>query len=146
MKNWLAWRMEGIFPPILPQRSKLWATLSSKLAGGKGLSGEQLPTAASWSMSECHLRASSWRAVDQKTWHWFIGAVIVPSVSCVWFCDPVKCSTPGFPVPRYLSEFAQTHVHWVSDAIQPSHPLLSLSPPAFNLSRHQGLFQWVSSW
>ena len=54
-------------------------------------------------------------------------------------------STPGFPVLHYLLEFAQTHVHWVSDDIQPSHPLLPTSPPALNLSQHQGLFQWVSS-
>ena len=57
----------------------------------------------------------------------------------------MDCSTPGLPVHYQLPEFAQTHVHWVSDAIQPSHPLLSPSPPAFNLSQHQGLFKWVSS-
>ena len=56
----------------------------------------------------------------------------------------MNCSTPGFPVLHYLLELAQTHVHWVGDAIQPSHPLLSPSPPAFNLSQHQGLFKWVS--
>ena len=55
------------------------------------------------------------------------------------------CSTPGFPVHHQLPELAKTHVHWVSDAIQPSHPLLSPFPPAFSLSWHQGLFQWVSS-
>ena len=65
--------------------------------------------------------------------------------SCLTLCDPMDCSTPSFPVLCYLPEFAQTHVHWVGDAIQPSHPLLSLSPPAFNLSQHHGLFQWVSS-
>ena len=54
-------------------------------------------------------------------------------------------STPGLPVHQQLLEFTQTHVHRVSDTIQPSHPLLSLSLPAFNLSQHQGLFQWVSS-
>ena len=54
-------------------------------------------------------------------------------------------STEGLPVHHQLPELAQTHVHWVSDAIQPSHPLSSTSPPAFNLSQHQGLFQWVSS-
>ena len=59
--------------------------------------------------------------------------------------DPMDCSTPGFPVLHYLPVFTQTHVHWVSDAIQSSHPLLSPSPPAFNLSQDQGLFQWVSS-
>ena len=57
----------------------------------------------------------------------------------------MDCSTPGFPVYHQLLELAQTHVHWVGDAIQPSHPLSSPSPPAFNLSQHQGLFQWVSS-
>ena len=54
-------------------------------------------------------------------------------------------STLGFPVHHHLLEFAQTHVHWVSDAIEPSHPLSPPSPPAFDLSQHQGLFQWVSS-
>ena len=57
----------------------------------------------------------------------------------------MNCSTPGFPVRHQLPEFAQTQVHRVGDAIQPSHPLLSPSPPAFNLSQHQGLFQGVSS-
>ena len=64
---------------------------------------------------------------------------------CPTFCDPMDCSMPGFPVHRQLSEFTQIHVHRVSDAIQPSHPLPSPSPPAFNLSQHQGLFQWVGS-
>ena len=59
-------------------------------------------------------------------------------------CDPMDCSTPGLPVPHSLPEFAQVHVHWIGDAIQPSHPLL-LSSPAFNLSQHQGLFQWIGS-
>ena len=58
---------------------------------------------------------------------------------------PMVCSTPGFPILHYLPEFAQTHVHWVDEAIQSSHPLSLPSPPAFNLSQHQGLFQWVSS-
>ena len=60
-------------------------------------------------------------------------------------CDSMDCSTPGFSVHHQLPEFNQTHVHWVSDAIQPSHSLSSPSSPAFNLSQHQGLFQWVSS-
>ena len=67
------------------------------------------------------------------------------SCSVVSLCDPVDCSTPGLPVHRQLPEFIQTHVHWVSDAIQPSHPPSSPSPPALNLSQHQGLFKWVSS-
>ena len=64
---------------------------------------------------------------------------------CLTLCDPMDCSTPGFPVHHQLPEFTQTHVHRVGDAIQPSHPLSSPSPPAFNLSQHQGLFQRVSS-
>ena len=65
--------------------------------------------------------------------------------SCPTLCDPIDCSTPGLPVHHQHPEFTQTHVHWVSDAIQPSHPLSSSSPPTFNLSQHQGLFQWVGS-
>ena len=65
--------------------------------------------------------------------------------SCLTLCDPTDCGTPGFPVHHQLLELTQTYVHWVGDAIQPSHSLLSPSPPAFNLSQHQGLFQWVSS-
>ena len=65
--------------------------------------------------------------------------------SCQTLCEPMDCSMPGFPVHPQLPEFTQTHVHRVSDAIQPSHPLSSPSPPAFNLSQHQGLFKWVSS-
>ena len=57
--------------------------------------------------------------------------------SCLTLCNPMDCNTPGFPVLQHLLEFAQTHVHWSGDYIQPSHPLLSLSPPAFNLSQHQ---------
>ena len=67
------------------------------------------------------------------------------SLSPVWLCDHMDCSTPGSPVLHYLLGFVQTHVHWVSDSIQPSHPLSAPSPPAFNLSQHQDLFQWVSS-
>ena len=67
------------------------------------------------------------------------------SLSCVQLCNPMDCSTPGFPVHHHLPELAQTHVHRVGDGIQPSHPLLSPSPPAFNHPQHQGLFQWVSS-
>ena len=65
--------------------------------------------------------------------------------SCPTLCDPMNCSTPGFPVHYQLPDFTQIHVHWISDAIQSSHPLSSPSPPVLNLSQHQGLFQWVSS-
>ena len=65
--------------------------------------------------------------------------------SCLTLCDPMNCSTPGLPVHHQLPEFTQTHIHWVSDAIQPSHPLSSPSPPAPNPPQHQSLFQWVNS-
>ena len=65
--------------------------------------------------------------------------------SCLTLCYPMDCSTPGFPVLHHLPELAQTHVHWVDDAIQPSHLLLPPSPSALHLSQHQDLFQWVSS-
>ena len=65
--------------------------------------------------------------------------------SCPTLCDPMDWSTSGFPVCHQLPHLAQTHVHWDGDASQPSHLLSSPSPPAFNLSQHQGLFQWVSS-
>ena len=64
---------------------------------------------------------------------------------CRTLCDPMNCSTSGLPVHHQLPEPTQTHVHWVGDAIQLSHPLLSPSPPALNLPQHQGLFKWVSS-
>ena len=69
----------------------------------------------------------------------------VQLLSCVWLCDSMNQSTPGFPVHHQLLEFIQIHVHWVSDVNQPSHPLSSPSLPALNLSQYQGLFKWVSS-
>ena len=87
--------------------------------------------------------------------HWQAGSLplVPPGKPSVQFSDSVvsdslrlhDCSTPGFPVHHQLLEFTHTHVHWVSDAILPSRPLLSPSPPAFNHSQHQGLFKWVSS-
>ena len=65
--------------------------------------------------------------------------------SCPTLCDPMNRSTPGLPVHHQLPEFTQTHIHRVSDAIQPSHPLSSPSPPAPNHPQHQGLLQWVNS-
>ena len=88
------------------------------------------------------------------TWrHWCSGRLNnLPRVQfssvvqlCPTLCDPMDHCTPGLPVRHQLPEPTQTHVHWVGDAIQPSHPLSSPSPPAINLSQHQGLFKWVSS-
>ena len=76
------------------------------------------------------------------TYRWAFSSV---TELCPTLCDPINRSTPGLPVHHQLPEFAQTCVHWVGAAIQPSHLLLSPSPPAFNLSQHLGLFKWVSS-
>ena len=65
--------------------------------------------------------------------------------SCLTLCDPMNCSMPGLPIHHQLPEFTQTHIHRVRDAIQPSHPLLSPSPPVPNPSQHQSLFQRVNS-
>ena len=81
-----------------------------------------------------------------KFFIWWEIAHQFSSVTQLWrLCDPMDCSTPGLPVHHQLSEFAQAHVHWVGDAIQPPHPLSSPSPPVFYLSQHQSLFKWVSS-
>ena len=88
------------------------------------------------------LKQLSWHSI--MLWHhnnWNIYLFFVQL--CPTLCDPTDCSTPGFPVLHCLPQFAQTHVHWVSDAIQPSHPLLLPFPLALNLSQHRDLFQWI---
>ena len=82
-------------------------------------------------------------SVQILTWY-HIQLSLVPQL-CLTLCNPMDCSTPGFPAQHQLPEIAQAHVHRVSDNIQPSYPLSSPSPPAFNLSWHQGLFKRVSS-
>ena len=84
------------------------------------------------------------------TSHKYISLCVVSQFSSVaqsypTICNPMGCSMPGFLVHHELPELTQAHVHWVGDAIQPSHPLSPPSPPAFNLSKHQGLSKWVSS-
>ena len=99
---------------------------------------------------ECHAAPASF--VEKITFAslYFLCSILkdqfssLQSLSSVWLCNPMDWSMPGFPV-HHLPELALTHVHWVSDAIQPSHPLSSHFPPTFNLSKHQCLFQWVSS-
>ena len=70
-----------------------------------------------------------------------MGLISSVAQSCLTLCDLMDCYAPGFPVHHQLPELTQTHVHCIGDTIQPSHPLLSPSPPTFNLSQHQGLFQ-----
>ena len=112
-------------------------------------SGEGNGNPLQYSCLENPMDGGAWQATVHgvaKSWTWrsnftlflFFGSV--QWLSCIWLCDPMDCSTPGFPVHHHLPELAQTHVHWVSDAIQPSHPLPSPSPPALYLSQHHGLF------
>ena len=90
--------------------------------------------------------ARSWpTGIRSATIHGDLQFSSVQPLSCVRLCDPMNRRMPGLPVHHQLPEFTQTHVHRVSDAIQPSHPLSSPSPPAPNPFQHQGLFQWVSS-
>ena len=95
----------------------------------------------------CHPGDTSWlpNSGSQRNLHSWSHQFSSVTQSCLTLCDPMDCSTSGFPVLHQLLEIAQTHPNWVGDAIQSSHPLSSPSPPAFNLSQCQGLFQWVSS-
>ena len=110
--------------------------------------GGMLPNFKSKQADNKGTRAKAFKC--QRTWYLWVrfgwisetGVRLVQfTQSCLTLCDPMDCSTPGLPVHHQLPELAQTHVHRVGDAIQPSHPLLSPSPPAFNLSQYQGLFQ-----
>ena len=91
---------------------------------------------------------SVWRHFGCQNWGYCLHLVgrghVVQSLSHVWLCNPKNCSTPDFPSLRCLPQLAHTHVHWVCDAIQPSHPLSS-PPLASSLCQLQGLFKWVSS-
>ena len=110
--------------------SKLWEIVEDRGAWWVTVHG----VAKSWA------RLSNW--ITTAIWQRFSSA---QRLSRVQLCDPMGCTLPGLPVHHQLPELTQTHVHWVSDAIQPSHPLSSPSPPAFNISQLQCLFQWVSS-
>ena len=100
--------------------------------------------ARTWKQTRCP-SADEWiRKLSITYTQWNFQFSSVPQ-SCPTLCDPMNRSTPGLPVHHQLPEFTQTHVHWVGDAIQPSYPLSSPSPPAPNSSQHQSLFQWVNS-
>jgi len=136
------------------QHNYLWSSLMAlgvnpSLVGGSQLGSPMcLKSDGGWDWNHQNFLSYAcclcWEASN-----WSRGKLVSCSCSiakaCLTLCDPMNCSIQGFPVPHHLLEFAQTHVHWVGDAIQPSQPLLSPSPPAFNLSQHQGLFQWVGS-
>ena len=96
-------------------------------------------------LTYCWQKFGSWFGGDQDRKQEKPAQFSSVAQSCPTLCDPMNPSMPGLPVHHQLLESTQTHVHWVSDAIQPSHPLSSPSPPAPNPSQHQGLFKWVSS-
>ena len=104
--------------------------------GSPALQADSLSSEPPGNSPECH----PWASQNEHSVRFSLVAQLCPTL-----CNPMDCSTPGFPVLHQLLGLAQTHVHQVSDAIQPSHPLLSPSSPAFSLSQHQGLFQGVSS-
>ena len=88
-----------------------------------------------------HFKTTSLFTTNNTPWE----QLLFVTQSCPTLCNPMDCSSPGFPVLQNFPEFAQTHVHWVGDVIQPFHPLSSPSPLALHFSQHQGLFQWVGS-
>ena len=121
--------------PVVMFRCESWTTRKAELT-----------------LSNCGAEEDSWVPWTARRSNQSILKEISPGCSfssvaqsCPTLCDPMDHSTPGLPVHHQLPEFTQTHVHWVHDAIQPSHPPSSPSPPAFNLSQHQGVFRWVSS-
>ena len=119
------------------------------------------PSSLSWScrsffysssLYSCHLFLIASASLSRRTFLSFIETIFAWNIpftsvaqSCPTLCDPMNHSTPGLPVHHQIPEFTQTHIHRVSDAIQPSHPLSSPSPPAPSPSQHQSLFQWVNS-
>ena len=132
---------QGLNPGLLHYRQILYC-LSHQ--GSPNMS-ELLPINCTfWKLVICHI--CPWKFL-QLTFTEHLSSVQFSSVtqSCPTLCDPMNSSTPGIPVHYQLLEFTQTHAHRVGDAIQPSHPLSSPSPPAPNPSQHQDLFQWVYS-
>ena len=131
-RGWQRMRwFDGIADSMDMGLSKLWELV---------MDGESLACCSPWGCQELD-------TTEQLNWtDWWAMFIPFSSVAqlCPTHCDPMNRSTPGLPVHYQLPELTQTHVHWVGDAIQPSHPLSSPSPPAFNLSQHQSLFQWLS--
>ena len=148
-----------IFLPFHTVHGSWWWTGKSGLLQSMGSQRvrhdwmTELNWTAAVAFGEAELKNTLKRSYTKMKWYllWDFSAFANQFSSviqlCPTLCDPIDCSTTGLPDPDHhqFPEFTQTHVHWVSDAIQPPHPLSSPSPPAFNLSQHQGLFKWVSS-
>ena len=127
-------------PHLLKWLSSKWkGSISEEVEKRKAVTGEDPDAGKDWRQEEKGATED-----EMVAWHHQLNGHQVSSVqllSRVWLCDPMDCSMPGLPVHHQPLEFTQTRVHRVSDAIQPSHPLLSPSPPASNPSQHQSLFQ-----
>ena len=146
----------GLPDACLPDRSH-WSIASAQCLPSASLFLLIFPSftlnstsATHWVYEGCQPSALSVSSFSLKFIHTYspiLSSVQFSSVAqlCPTLCDPMDCSTPGLPVHHQLPEFTQTHVHWVGDAIQPSHPLSSPSLPALNFSQHQGLSKWVSA-
>ena len=134
----LAWEI-----PWTQEPGRLQSVGSQRLGTGlKRLSVNSCSPILSLSLSELPLSVDHGESpAEVRDEHLGVAHFSLVTQSCPTLCDPRDCSSPGFPVVHRLLEVVQTHVHRVGDAIQPSHPRLSLSPPAFNLSLCQGLFQ-----
>ena len=129
--------------PLEEEMVTHYSILAWKVPWTEELVGHSPWACKSWKWLSVHARTKT----NMETMSIIKYSVQFSSVaqSCPTLCHPMNRSTPGLPVHHQLPEFTQTHIHQVSDAIQPSHPLLSLSPPAPNPSQHQSLFQWVIS-
>ena len=132
---WKIFQDGTIRPSDLPPEKSLWRWSNSQnWTSNKLVPNRKRSTAKLYMLSLC-------------LFNLYVSSVQFSSVPlpCLTLCDPTNHSTPGLPVHQQLLGSTQIHVHWVGDAIQPSHPLLSLSPPALSLSQHEGLFTWVKS-
>ena len=146
----IRWRRDRLPTPVILGFPGGWADKKSACnAGDLGLIPglgrvprrmERLPTPIVFWPGEFHGLYRPWGCEELDTTERLSLTLLFVSHLCPILCDPMDCSAPGFPVLHHLPEPAQTHVFWVGYAIQPSHPLSSSSPPAFNLSQHQGLF------
>ena len=142
--------------PVNPKGNQPWIFIGRTNAEAEALMLWP-PGAKSWLIGKDPDAGKHWgqeekRATEDEMFGWITDSMDINSVqfssvaqSCPTLCDPMNRSMPGLPVHHQLPEFTQTHVHRIGDAIQPSHPLSSPSPPAPNPSQHQGLFHWVNS-
>ena len=124
----------------MPSALASWIRYREPCSSGEQTGTEVLQTEGD---SGCHSEQPS------HVWQWSLCGLLLNLSSvaqlCLTLCNPMDCSIPGLPVHHQLTEFTQTRVHWVGDAIQPNHLLLFPSPPTFNISQLQDLFKWISS-